>query len=69
MNTATAAETRKAYFTAINGKVSRHIDTDTDRKEAQAWANRNNAAAARRGDDSKPYAVLAYTIPTEGEDR
>lgn len=61
MNTATATQTTKVYFTARNGKVQTYGDS-ADRREAQAYVNRNNAAAARRGDESKPYAVLAYTV-------
>ena len=60
--TATATATRTIYFAARNGKVMTW-GTDADRKEVQAYVNRNNAAAARRGDNTKPYAVLAYTIP------
>jgi len=54
-------ETQTIYFTARSGKVVSH-DTDEDRKVAQAYVNRNNAAAARRGDDTKPYRVLSYTV-------
>lgn len=59
MNTET---TTTIYFTARNGKVMTW-GSDADRREAQAYVNRNNAAAARRGDESKPYHLLAYTIP------
>ena len=64
--TATATATRTVYFTACRGKVM-SWGADADRKEAQAYVNRNNAAAARRGDESKPYTLLAYAIPTGEE--
>jgi hypothetical protein len=55
--------TATVHLVAINGKVISR-DTDTDRREAQAYVNRNNAAAYRRGDESKPYHLVSYTIPT-----
>lgn len=55
--------TQTLYFTSRNGKVI-STGSDTDRREGQAYVNRNNAAAARRGDDTKPYKLLAYTVPT-----
>lgn len=63
MNTETNAKT--VYFTARNGKVMSY-GSDSDRREAQMYVTRNNAYAARRGDESKPYSVLAYNIPTSG---
>lgn len=56
------AATRKVYFTAHNGRVMDR-GSECDRREGQMYVNRNNAYAARRGDDSKPYKLLAYTIP------
>jgi hypothetical protein len=53
------------YFASRNGHVTTY-GTDVPRKEAQAYVNRNNAAAARRGDHSKPYAVLAYQVKEDG---
>jgi hypothetical protein len=34
------------------------------KREAQMYVNRNNAAAARRGDDSKPYALFEGEVST-----
>lgn len=61
---APAPKTRTVYFTACRGKVMTW-DCDATSREASAYVNRNNAAAARRGDPSNPYAVLAYAIPAE----
>jgi hypothetical protein len=60
--TAAPAATQTLYFTARNGKVM-SWDDSADRREAQMYVNRNNAAAARRGDASKPYHLLTYTVP------
>jgi hypothetical protein len=35
---------------------------EMDRREAQVYVNRNNAAAARRGDPTKPYSVVSFKI-------
>lgn len=59
----TTTTTRTVYFLAFNGTVlSRNVDED--RQQAQMHVNRNNSRAARRGDDSKPYHILAYFVPT-----
>lgn len=50
------------YFTARNGKVITWDDSVTLDK-ARAYVMRNNTAARRRGDESKPYAVLCYSVP------
>ncbi len=52
------------YFASCRGKVATIGDAAAAR-EAQLYVNRNNAARARRGDDSKPYRVLSYVIPAE----
>lgn len=54
--------TRTVYFASRNGQVMTYGE-DVDRREGQAYVNRNNAAAARRGDTSNPYRLLAYVIP------
>lgn len=59
---AAVAERRTVYFTAYRGKV-RTWDDAVTKSEASTYVNRNNAAAARRGETSEPYAVLAYEIP------
>lgn len=53
--------TTTIYFTSKSGKVMSYGDAVT-LDEARAYVMRNNMAARRRGDSSKPYAVLAYTI-------
>lgn len=55
-------KTETVYFAARKGKVMTR-DSDEDRAQAQMYVNRNNAAAARRGDFSKPYTLLSYKIP------
>lgn len=60
----TQTEKVPAYFATCNGHVVAHgfYADHLDRRVAQMFVNRNNAAAARRGDDSKPYAVLIVEI-------
>ena len=53
--------TKTLYFTSRNGKVMNR-GADSDRREATAYVNRNNHSAARRGDETKPYKVLSYTV-------
>lgn len=55
--------TQTVYFTSKSGKVMSYGE-DVSLGEARAYVMRNNMAARRRGDDSKPYAVLSYTIPS-----
>jgi hypothetical protein len=57
-----------AYFATCNGRVVSHGfgGENLNRRVQQAYVNRNNAAVARRGDDSKPYAVL--TVEFEPRD-
>lgn len=58
-----------AHFPTHNGKVmSWGFGSDSlDRKVAAMYVNRNNAAARRRGDDSKPYAVLTVEFEPRTE--
>ena len=59
----------KAYFATRNGRVidSGFGSDNLDRRVKQAYVSRNNAAAARRGDDSKPYAVLTVEFEPRSE--
>jgi hypothetical protein len=58
-----------AYFATSNGRVVNHEfgRSNLDRRVQQAYVNRNNAAAARRGDDSKPYALLTVEFESRDE--
>lgn len=61
------AETITIYVPTKNGHVMTHgYSSDLlDRRPQQAYVNRNNAAAHRRGDSSKPYALRVYTFTAQ----
>jgi hypothetical protein len=60
----TTQTTTKVHFIACNGSVSKHSQFGgTDRREAQMFVNRNNAAAA--GKSGNVYTVLTYVIPAD----